>query len=112
MPESHTQEPILGAEFARALELATSHNRNQLRKGTQIPYVSHLLSVTGLVLEMGGTQQEAIGAPLHDAVEDGGGAPMAKRIRGESGEDVARIVIANSDTDAEPKLPWHARKAA
>jgi GTP pyrophosphokinase len=68
--------------------------------------------VTSLVLEMGGSETEAIGALLHDAVEDGGGPPMLERIRTEFGEDAARIVAANSDSDAEPKPPWYQRKRA
>jgi (p)ppGpp synthase/HD superfamily hydrolase len=110
MPETYTDRPQLGDSFDRALLLATDHHRRQLRKGTQIPYVSHLLAVASLVLEMGGSETEAIGALLHDAVEDGGGPPMLERIRDEFGEDAARIVAANSDSDAEPKPPWLRRK--
>jgi GTP pyrophosphokinase len=112
MPETYTDEPLLGDSFDRALLLATSHHRRQLRKGTDTPYVSHLLAVSSLVLEMGGTETEAIGALLHDAVEDGGGPPMLARIREEFGPDAARIVDANSDTDVEPKPPWLERKQA
>jgi GTP pyrophosphokinase len=110
MPETYTDRPSLTDNFDRALLLAASHHRRQLRKGTEIPYVSHLLGVTSLVLEMGGSETEAIGALLHDAVEDGGGRPMLDRIREEFGDDVARIVEANTDTDLEPKPPWRQRK--
>jgi (p)ppGpp synthase/HD superfamily hydrolase len=110
MPETYTDRPLLGNTFDRALLLATDHHRRQLRKGTEIPYVAHLLGVTSLVLEMGGSETEAIGALLHDAVEDGGGQPMLERIRAEFGDDAARIVAANSDSDAEPKPPWYRRK--
>ena len=112
MPETFTDVPLLTDRFDRALNLATSHHRAQLRKGTEIPYVSHLLGVTSLVLEMGGSEDEAIAALLHDAVEDGGGEPMLVHIRTEFGDDVARIVRANSDTIVEPKPPWLARKQA
>jgi len=112
MPETYTDRPLLGDAFDRALLLATDHHRRQLRKGTTIPYVAHLLGVTSLVLEMGGSETEAIGALLHDAVEDGGGPPMLERIRLEFGEDAARIVDANSDSDVEPKPPWYQRKRA
>jgi GTP pyrophosphokinase len=112
MPETYTDRPLLSDKFDRALLLATDHHRRQLRKGTAIPYVSHLLSVSALVLEMGGSETEAIGALLHDAVEDGGGPPMLARIRTEFGDDAARIVAANSDSDAEPKPPWYRRKRA
>jgi (p)ppGpp synthase/HD superfamily hydrolase len=112
MPEAYTDRPLLTADFDRALDLAVDHHRPQLRKGTEIPYVAHLLGVASLVLEMGGTEQEAIGALLHDAVEDRGGPEMLARIRAGFGDDVARIVEANSDTDVEPKPPWRERKEA
>jgi GTP pyrophosphokinase len=113
MAETHTDNPLLTDNFDRALLLATSHHRRQLRKGGSCtPYVAHLLSVTALVLEMGGSEDEAIGALLHDAVEDGGGPAMLEQIRSTFGEDVARIVKANSDTDEDPKPPWAERKRA
>ena len=112
MPESYTDSPLLGSHFDDALLLATSHHRRQLRKGTKIPYTAHLLAVAGLVLEMGGSEDEAIGALLHDLVEDGGGPAGLADIRSRFGDDVARIVLANSDTDEEPKPPWEARKRA
>ncbi|MDA0181280.1 HD domain-containing protein [Solirubrobacter phytolaccae] len=112
MAETYTDTPLLTDAFDRALLLATDHHRRQLRKGTEIPYVSHLLSVAGLTLELGGSETEAIAALLHDAVEDGGGQPMLERIEREFGPDAARIVLANSDSDAEPKPPWGERKRA
>jgi (p)ppGpp synthase/HD superfamily hydrolase len=112
VPETYTDTPLLSDAFDRALLLATAHHRRQLRKGTEVPYVSHLLSVSALTLEMGGTETEAIAALLHDAVEDGGGPPMLARIEAEFGADVARIVAANSDSDSEPKPPWGERKRA
>ena len=112
MPESYTDTPLLSDAFDRALLLATAHHRRHLRKGTGIPYVSHVLSVSALTLEMGGTEPEAIAALLHDAVEDGGGPPMLARIEAEFGADVARIVAANSDSDGDPKPPWDERKRA
>jgi (p)ppGpp synthase/HD superfamily hydrolase len=110
LPETYTDNPMLTERFDRAFALASEHHRRQLRKGTAIPYLSHLLGVTSLVLEMGGTETEAIGALLHDAVGDGGGPPMLERIRADFGDDVARIVEANSDSDTDPKPPWRQRK--
>ena len=112
MPETYTDTPLLSDAFDRALLLATDHHRRHLRKGTTVPYVSHLMSVAALTLEMGGTETEAIAALLHDAVEDGGGPPMLARIEAEFGADTARIVLANSDSDSEPKPPWSERKRA
>jgi (p)ppGpp synthase/HD superfamily hydrolase len=81
--------------------------------GTQIPYLAHLLVVTGLVLEDGGDETEAVAAMLHDAVEDGGGRPVLERIREEFGARVADIVERCSDTvDVDDSRPWAERKQA
>jgi len=103
----------LGERFEDALSWAARLHRDQRRKGDSgTPYVSHLLSVTALVLEHGGGEDEAIAALLHDAVEDQGGAPTLERIRQRFGDEVARIVMECSDPDADPKPPWRARKEA
>jgi (p)ppGpp synthase/HD superfamily hydrolase len=69
--------------------------------------------VTGLVLEDGGDETEAVAALLHDAVEDAGGHPMLERIRAEFGERVAEIVEGCSDSlDPDDSRPWVERKQA
>ena len=100
----------LGARFERALLFATRKHAGQHRKGTTVPYVAHLLSVAGLVLEAGGDEDLAIAALLHDVVEDCGGAPMLKEIRRRFGERVAHVVDGCTDTDVDPKPPWRQRK--
>jgi GTP pyrophosphokinase len=112
VPETYTTTPLLTDRFDAALLLASEHHRRQLRKGTHVPYMAHLLAVSSLVLEMGGSEDEAIGGLLHDLVEDGGGAEGLAAIRERFGDDVARIVAANSDTDELPKPPWRVRKEA
>ncbi len=103
-------KPVLGPRFDQAFLFASELHRSQLRKGTSIPYISHLLSVTALVLEDGGSEDEAIAALLHDAVEDQGGQATLAEIRQRFGEQIAGWVMALSDTDAIPKPPWQARK--
>ncbi|MEZ5102526.1 MAG: HD domain-containing protein [Thermoleophilia bacterium] len=98
--------------LARALAFALEAHGEQVRKGTDVPYVSHLLAVAGLVLEDGGGEEDAIAALLHDAVEDAGGQATLARIRREFGEGVARVVEACSDADVLPKPPWRGRKEA
>jgi (p)ppGpp synthase/HD superfamily hydrolase len=105
------KEPLTN-RFTEALTLACDLHRTQSRKGTQIPYVAHLLGVASLALEHGGTEDEAIAAVLHDAVEDQGGTATAEIIRGRFGDAVADVVVACSDTDVVPKPPWRARKEA
>jgi GTP pyrophosphokinase len=102
----------LSARFGQAVLLASELHRTQVRKGTAIPYVSHLLGVASLVLEHGGDEDEAIAALLHDAAEDQGGAPTLARIRTQFGERVAGIVEGCTDTDVDPKPPWRPRKEA
>lgn len=102
----------LSKRFDHAVKFARKAHKKQARKGTEIPYMSHLLGVASIVLEMEGSEDEAIAALLHDVVEDCGGRPMLERVREEFGDDVARIVWANSDTDQKPKPPWRQRKQA
>jgi (p)ppGpp synthase/HD superfamily hydrolase len=84
-----------------------------VRKGTKIPYLSHLLSACALVLESGGTEDEAIAALLHDAVEDQGGAPILAEIERRFGGAVAAIVKGCTDSDTpDEKPPWRPRKEA
>ena len=110
MALTETGAAKLTARFEEALVYATRLHAQQKRKGTDIPYVAHLLSVAALVLEDGGDQDEAIAALLHDAVEDQGGRATLEEIRRRFGERVASIVEACSDADTIPKPPWRARK--
>jgi (p)ppGpp synthase/HD superfamily hydrolase len=106
---------ILSDRFTLALEYAARVHRDQMRKKTSIPYISHLMAVAGIVLEHGGDEDEAIAALLHDAPEDQGGRPTLDDIRKRFGEKVASIVEACSDAlteDPNQKPPWRQRKAA
>ncbi|MFI4967844.1 MAG: HD domain-containing protein [Gammaproteobacteria bacterium] len=103
---------MLTERFNTALTYAAIAHREQRRKGSDTPYVAHLLSVCSLVLEHGGDEDQAIAALLHDVVEDQGGKPRLAEVRAQFGERVAAIVAACSDTDVMPKPPWKARKLA
>jgi len=102
----------LTARFERGLTFAAQLHADQVRKGTDIPYIAHLLGVASLVLEYGGGEDEAIAALLHDAVEDQGGPPTRARILALFGETVTAIVDGCTDTDEAPKPPWRTRKEA
>lgn len=102
----------LTARFEDALRFAARLHAAQVRKGTSVPYMAHLLGVTGIALEHGANEDEAIAALLHDAVEDQGGAPMLRQIRERFGDAVAEIVAGCTDADTLPKPPWRARKEA
>ena len=109
-------EGMLTERFAEAVAYAAAVHAGDVRKGTEgVPYLAHLLAVAALVLEGGGDETAALGALLHDAAEDGGGAPRLADIERRFGPEVAAIVEACSDSlaeDATRKAPWWERKRA
>lgn len=110
MKEAH----LLSPQYADALAYAANAHAWQRRKGTRIPYISHLLAVSSLVLEYGGNEDEAIAGLLHDSVEDCGAAQEAI-IRRKFGDAVAEIVMGCTDgtpDEAGEKAPWPQRKQA
>lgn len=103
----------LTERFDRAMVYAAHVHGGQVRKGTSVPYVAHLLAVAATVLEYGGDEDMAIAALLHDAAEDQGGARRLDDIRHRFGERVAEIVRHCSDSLAEAgeaKEEWRPRK--
>lgn len=104
----HPEPAELGERFADALAYASRVHRGQMRRGQ--PYVAHLLRVTVLVLEEGGSEDEAIAALLHDAAEDQGGHRRLQEIRSRYGDGVAAIVDSCTDSYELPPPPWRTRK--
>jgi (p)ppGpp synthase/HD superfamily hydrolase len=103
--------PALTDRFLDAVAMAQEVHGRARRTGTEIPYMAHLLVVTGLVIEDGGDEDQAIAALLHDAVEDAGGRPMLERIERTFGRRVAEIVEGCSDTvEEDPDESWMERK--
>lgn len=113
---------MLGEKFDEALALASELHREQSRKGTPIPYMSHLMAVAGIVLEanayhqMDNIEDVAIGALLHDAIEDQGHNIDLDQIKEKFGDTVYRIVLECSDAivteKGQEKPPWKDRKRA
>jgi (p)ppGpp synthase/HD superfamily hydrolase len=100
----------LSPRFEHALVYATQAHCNQARKQTGVPYVAHILGVCAIAMEYGANETEAIGALLHDAVEDCGGAERLNDIKTRFGDEVANIVEGCTDSDETPKPPWLERK--
>ena len=100
----------LSDRFDQALLFAVELHRQQVRKLSRVPFVAHLLGVAALVLENGGTEDQAIAALLHDSVEDQGGRATLEAIRIRFGDRVARLVEDLSDSFEKPKAPWRQRK--
>ena len=112
-PTTSTGPIPIDGTFTDALDYARRWHVDQGRKGSDVPYLSHLLEVAGLVLQFGGTQDQAIAGLLHDVVEDQGGMPRLEEIRAQFGEDIAAMVNALSDSisdDRADKAPWVDRK--
>ena len=102
----------LSRAFDDAFNYAHALHSRQTRKGTDAPYIGHLMGVASIVLDDGGSEEEAIGALLHDAAEDHGGRDRLEDIRARFGEAVARIVEDCTDSWEVPKRPWAERKQA
>lgn len=98
---SFTENPRLGSRYAEALSFAFEVHHKQIRKQGEVPYISHLMSVSALVLEAGGDEDEAIAALLHDAVEDAG--VSIDKIGDRFGSTVTYIVANLSERKETPK---------
>src|SRR5215472_12003231 len=108
----------LTPRFTQAVDYARQIHTGW-RKGMEVPYMAHLLGVASLVLGETGwvpfevTEDMAIAALLHDAVEDEGGLPRLRDIEARFGSAVAEIVEGCSDSfaeDSEAKASWEERK--
>jgi (p)ppGpp synthase/HD superfamily hydrolase len=103
---------VLTERFEQGLIYASQVHDGHRRKSTDIPYLAHLLSVAALVLEDGGSEDEAIAALLHDAIEDRPGLASLTDIRHRFGPAVEDIVRHCTETEEQPKPPWGDRKRA
>jgi (p)ppGpp synthase/HD superfamily hydrolase len=113
---NETERAAFHVDFERALAFATKLHARQTRKQTDIPYISHLIGVAGLVLENGGGRDAAIAGLLHDSIEDcgmnypDGVSALRERIRQEFGAGVLAIVEGCTDAETMPKPPYRERK--
>ncbi len=104
---------MLGNVFEQAFIYAAHVHGGDVRKATEVPYLSHLMAVSALVLEAGGSENQAAAALLHDTAEDFGGAGRLADVRYRFGKEVADIVEACSDSlaaDPTKKEEWRPRK--
>jgi (p)ppGpp synthase/HD superfamily hydrolase len=96
---------MLTARFFAALSCTQDWHRMQTRKGSSTPYIAHSLSVTALVLEAGGTEDDAIAALLYDAIEDQGESVVARIILEKFGPALLAVVREYSDWDGDGAKP-------
>lgn len=93
------------------MQRAVVAHRHQVRKGSDVPYISHPAMVA-LLLQRYGFEDEIIAAGLlHDVVED---TPVTEEeLAAEFGPHVAELVHWVSETKKGPDghtLPWEVRK--
>src|SRR5664280_2234994 len=108
-------ERLYSLSFLDALEVAAVMFATTRRKKTRIPYVAHLLGVCAIVLEHGGSEDEAIAALLHDTLEDISPTKRARKTVRAFGDDVYGIVLGCTDGTPNKKgkkAPWRPRKEA
>lgn len=102
------------SKLASALDLAIQAHQGQVRKSTTITYISHPMAVASITLEFGATEDQAIAALLHDAIEDGG-IQYANIIKAQFGDHVHNLVQGCTDGTPDAsgkKAPWLERKTA
>lgn len=106
----------LTSRYNQALNFAFHLHKDDSRKGKDTPYMAHLLSVSSMVMDDNGTEEEAIGALLHDTIEDHPDLVIKENLEAQFGKTVANIVIGCTDTPSDfcggQKPPWKDRKVA
>lgn len=111
MSRSEFPAPLYGPRLADALSFAATQFAFRTRKGTKIPYLTHLLQVMVTVGEYGGDEDQMIAAVLHDYLEDIRGATEEELVA-RFGARVTDFVVKLSDSTTHPKPPWEDRKRA
>ncbi len=99
---------MFSTKFNEALTWATDLHKNQVRKTSNNPYIAHLLWVAGLIIENGGSEEQAIAALLHDSIEDQG--VTVEEITRRFSQEVADLVDAVTESYSHPKPEWIERK--
>ncbi|MEC1523700.1 HD domain-containing protein [Neobacillus niacini] len=90
----------------KALLAASKSHEGQYRKNTDIPYITHPVTVGFMLLEKGYSEEIVAAGILHDTVED---TPLTlDEIKRDFGSNIAKIVEGSSEPDKS--LPWKARK--
>ena len=113
---THDETSVNGAplmnspRFRLAFDYAATLHAADVRKGSGIPYISHLLDVCAIVMRYGGNEDAVIAALLHDAAEDHGGKPRLADIQRNFGKAVAAVVRECTDSTETRKEPWEVRK--
>jgi GTP pyrophosphokinase len=113
VPADSPTATVLTERYTAAVDYARNIHAGDTRKSTTVPYLAHVLAVSALALEAGGSENQAIAGLLHDTAEDHGGQQTLDEIRRQFGAEVADLVEGCSDSltaDRNAKEPWWTRK--
>ncbi len=102
---------MLTKKYKKALDYALLAHAHHTRKGSDIPYFSHVIGVSSLVLEYRGNEAQAIAGLLHDIIEDCG-IEHKPLIQEKFGDTVLQLVMDCTDSVSLPKPAWKIRKEA
>lgn len=94
----------------QALCLSALAHRDQVRKGSDVPYVIHPVHAAVLLIRHDFPEEAVLAAVLHDVVEDT--AVTLAELEARFGATVARLVdqVSEVKRQGEKKLPWRVRK--
>ena len=97
----------------RAIKFVAEAHSGQYRKGTNIPYISHLMNVMKILCETGCEKEIITAGILHDVVEDT--SVTIEQVERIFGNRVAILVKGASEPDhlrqgLDAKISWRLRK--
>lgn len=99
------QFPAVPDALHEAVVFATDAHRGQVRKGTDIPYITHPLEVAQILTEMGAGTDLKMAGVLHDVVEDTD--RTLEEVTAKFGKEVARLVASHTE---DKDKNWFERK--
>lgn len=104
---------MISSKINLALKVASKAHRNQIRKGTDIPYISHPVAVAMIVSEYTTDESTIAAGILHDILEDVEPAVYSETdMRNDFGDEIVEIVrdVSEDKVAGEPEKPWIERK--
>lgn len=96
-----------------ALKVASKAHRDQMRKGTDIPYISHPVAVAMIISKYTTDEDVIVAGILHDILEDVQPSFYSETdMRVDFGDKMTEIVkdVSEDKVAGEPEKPWIERK--
>ncbi|MFW6035580.1 MAG: HD domain-containing protein [Halanaerobiales bacterium] len=93
-------------KYEKAVIMAATAHKGQIRKGSGEPYIIHPFTVAMTLIDEGCNEEVVIAGLLHDTVEDA--EITFLNIEEKFGKEVTRLV--RGATEVDKSLPWEERK--